>query len=152
MPFSHWPTKNRLISYWLNKKLWGNWKFFRQSRFFKIPGVNAIILGNTKGRVQKKKKIVEFSTKRLTPPPFRGRKILKQKIIYAPWNKFCMIWVLSVKFHNLFVFEPFPYTSKLYGLQSWRPRRMSLANKPHIFQYSAKWHYHSFLLLRFSKI
>ena len=34
-----------------------------------------------------KKKLVEFSTK-------RGKKIKKRKMIYSPWNKFCMIWVL----------------------------------------------------------
>ena len=42
-------------------------------------------------RDEKKKKIVEFFTKRLTRRPLVEK---KRKMIYSPWNKFCMIWVL----------------------------------------------------------
>ena len=39
----------------------------------------------TKGRVQKKKKLGEFSTKRLPPPPpLSGKEIKKRKMIYSP--------------------------------------------------------------------
>ena len=36
---------------------------------------------------------MENSIKGLTPPPAIGKK-KKRKMIYAPWNEFCMIWVI----------------------------------------------------------
>ena len=40
-----------------------------------------------------KRKLVEFSTKRQIPPPLVEKK-WKRKMIFAPWDEFCMIWVL----------------------------------------------------------
>ena len=48
-----------------------------------------------KGRFQKKKKkLLENSNKALTPPPPYWKIKKKRKMIYAPWNEFCMIWVI----------------------------------------------------------
>ena len=46
------------------------------------------------GEVSKKKKILENSNKALTPPPPYWKIKKKRKMIYAPWNEFCMIWVI----------------------------------------------------------
>ena len=45
--------------------------------------------GSPKGRVQKK--LMEISIKALTPPHPMEKKL---KMIYAPRNEFCMIWVI----------------------------------------------------------